>query len=174
MRQLGLPDTRGHTAQACLQAVVDLWVINHVSQQRCQSETRLSGTHRRFSACRHLPCSLSSFGFMVMHTLSLLFFHHRLEFFHFLCLCWFFPPALSFQDYHRKYSIQHESPGGLLGHGFNIYYSAFQFSSLPKASAPHTTSCQSLQQPQPSVLHLCLYLSPYICLLRVQKALTNY
>lgn len=68
---------------------------------------------------------------MVTQTLSLLLSHHGVEFvFIFLCLCWFFPPALSSQDYHRKYSIQHEFPRGLLGRGFNIHYSVFLFFSF--------------------------------------------
>lgn len=68
-----------------------LRVINHVSQQRCQSGTHLSGTYRPFSMCWHSPRCLSSFRCMVKHTLSPLFSHHRVESFHFLCVCWFFP-----------------------------------------------------------------------------------
>lgn len=105
-------DTCGHIAQACLQAAAGLWAINHVSWQRCQSETHQSGTYRLFSACWHGPQSLFSFRFMVIQTLSLLFFIIEWDCFIFLCVCQFFPLALSFQDYHRKYSIQHKFPRG--------------------------------------------------------------
>lgn len=58
-------------------------------------------------------------------------FHHRVELLHFSLRVLILPPALSFQHYHRKYSIQHEFPRGLPGCGFNRYYSIFHFFSFP-------------------------------------------
>ena len=54
---------------------------------RCQSEARLSAPCRQLSACGRRPGACSSFRFTVSQTSSLLFFHQRLECFHFLCLC---------------------------------------------------------------------------------------
>ena len=127
VRQLGLPDPRGPAAQVCLRASGSstLFLGSAVNQKLPWVAPIDSSQHAE------RPHSVSPLGFMVTQTLSLLFFHHRVEFFFiFLCLCWFFPPALSFQDYHRKYSIQHEFPRGLLGRGFNIHYSVFLFFSF--------------------------------------------
>lgn len=101
---------------------------------------------------------LSSFGFMVIQTLSLLFFHHRVEFFHFSLLVFILPPDLSFQEYHRKYSIQHESPRGLLGCGFNIYYSVFHFFafSLPLDNSNYILLTPITTPKYPYSIFLCI------------------
>lgn len=92
------------------------------------------GAHRQFSAAGMFPAPSPLLGSRSYRFWACCFFiieWWNETFSFFTAFVDFFLPALSFQDYHRKYSIQHESPRGLLARGFNIYYSVFHLFSFP-------------------------------------------
>lgn len=109
------------------------------------------------------PHTLSPFGFTVTQTLSLLFFHCWVEFFHFSLLV-FFPPALSFQDDHRKYRFNTNSPEGFWA--LVSIYIILDFTSFPSPYFWHLKFRPAMHYDtiKIPVLHLHLYFWPYIWL----------
>lgn len=101
--------------------------------------------------------SRSSFGFRLIQTLSLLVFHQTLEFFHFLCLCWFFPLLYPFKTIIENTVFNTNPPGGFLAMVSISIILYFIPSPSPYLQTPRTSACWSLQQPQTSELHLRLY-----------------
>ena len=90
-RQSGLPEPRGPPFRLSA-AATGLRVISPVSRQLCQSETPWVAPMRSSQHAAR-PHSLSALCLMATQTLSLLFFHHRVEFFHFSLLVLILSPC---------------------------------------------------------------------------------
>lgn len=137
-RQSGPPDPRGPPFRhVCSRPQV----ISTVSRQLCQSET----PERPLCTAQHAarPHSLSALRLLGNTDFEPAVFPSSVEFFHFSLLVLILSPALSFQDYHRKYGIQHGFPEGFSAVAFSICpYSVFRKPS----SFWHlqTPSCQLL------------------------------
>lgn len=159
---------------ACLRAAAGLWLINQVSQLRCQSDLCLSGVYWQFSACGCFSAPSPLWSSRSYGLWACCFFITQWNFFIFLCLCWFSPLFYPFKPTIKKYIVFSTSPlEGFLA-VFSIYIILYLISLSPSYQRPPSDynlwSLQNLKTPSLSVF-LTMYLPP---LPRIQDVLPNH